>query len=131
MRTIARRQVASSIERTIQKRKDVVALEDGLAVTDDRVDRLLALFRTRAWSITVAGEPSPEVIGQLRTRFPLLKLQEIDSGARLEVELTPGQDLYSLLDLLREEGLELENISRAEPDLEEVFLKIVREAGKT
>ncbi len=38
VRTIARRQVASSIERTIQRRKDVVALDDGLMVTDDRVD---------------------------------------------------------------------------------------------
>ena len=111
------------VEETCQR---VVILAQGKVVTDDRVDRLLKLFRTRAWSIQVAGGISQDTVNRLREVFPLIKLHSFDHGATLEVELAPGQDFYELLDLLREEGVELEGISRAEPDLEEVFLKIVR-----
>jgi len=114
------------VEETCQR---VVILAQGKVVTDDRVDRLLKLFRTRAWSIQVAGGISQDTVNRLREVFPLIKLHSFDHGATLEVELAPGQDFYELLDLLREEGVELEGISRAEPDLEEVFLKIVRGEG--
>lgn len=115
------------VEETCQR---VVILAQGKVVTDDRVDRLLKLFRTRAWSIAVAGELAQDTVNRLQAKFPFLKLHSSDHGARLEVELAPGQDFYELLDLLREEGVELEGISQVEPDLEEVFLKIVRGEGR-
>lgn len=104
----------------------VVILAQGKVVTDDRIDRLLGLFRTRAYRIVLSGHLPPEATARLRSRFPLLKLHSSDHETTLEVELAPGYDFYELLDHLRETGAPIEEISRAEPDLEEVFLKIVK-----
>ena len=104
----------------------VVILAQGKVVTDDRIDRLLGLFRTRAYRIVLSGHLPPGAAAVLRSRFPLLKLHPGDHGTTLEVELAPGYDFYELLDHLRETGAAIEEISRAEPDLEEVFLKIVK-----
>jgi ABC-2 type transport system ATP-binding protein len=106
----------------------VVILSRGRVVADDSIPNLLALFRTRAFRIHFQNGLSDEALTQLSAHFPTLHWLPQDRA--LEVELSPHQSLYELIDLLREAGTEPEGIHRVEPDLEEVFLRLVRSERK-
>jgi len=106
----------------------VVILSRGRVVADDSFPNLLALFRTRAFRIHFQNGLSDEALTQLSVHFPTLHWLPQDRA--LEVELSPHQSLYELIDLLREAGTEPEGIHRVEPDLEEVFLRLVRSERK-
>ncbi|MBC7220051.1 ABC transporter ATP-binding protein [Candidatus Bipolaricaulota bacterium] len=102
----------------------VVILSRGRVVADDLVPNLLALFQTRAYRVSLRDGLPAEARARLATRLPTLRLLEAERA--LEVELSPDQDVYALMDALREAGVAVEGVSRAEPDLEDVFLRIVR-----
>ncbi len=104
----------------------VIIIARGRLVTDDRVDRLLSLFRTRALRVVLSGEPDEEATALLVEQFPGLRLSIEQSVPALEVELEAGQTLYQLMDVLRGCGVGVEEVSRVEPNLEEVFLRVVR-----
>ena len=44
----------------------------------------------------------------------------------IEVEFLESSTLYKLMDVLRESGAVIESIDRQDPNLEEIFLSIVR-----
>lgn len=105
----------------------VIILSRGRVVADDLVPNLLALFRTQAYRVSLRDGLPEEARARLAARLPTLRSLEAERA--LEVELPPEQDVYSLLDALREAGVAVEGMSRAEPDLEDVFLRIVRDEG--
>ncbi|QAA76769.1 MAG: Efflux ABC transporter, ATP-binding protein [Candidatus Bipolaricaulis sibiricus] len=102
----------------------VVILSRGRIVADDLVPNLLALFQTRAYRVSLRDGLPAQARAQLAARLPTLRPLEAERA--LEVELSPDQDVYVLMDALREAGVAVEGVSRAEPDLEDVFLRIVR-----
>lgn len=106
----------------------VIILSRGRIVADDSIPNLLALFRTRAFRIHFQDGLSDGALTRLSAHFPTLRW--LPKERALEVELSPHQSLYALIDLLREAGTEPEGIHRVEPDLEEVFLRLVRSGGE-
>ncbi len=102
----------------------VVILSRGRVVADDLVPNLLALFRTRAYRVSLRDGLPDGARAQLEAR--LVALRPLEAERALEVELPPEQDVYTLMDALREAGVAVEGVSRAEPNLEDVFLRIVR-----
>jgi len=77
---------------------------------------------SRAFRINFQNGLSDEALARLSAHFPTLRW--LPKERALELELSPHQSLYKLIDLLREAGTEPEGVRRVEPDLEEVFLLI-------
>jgi len=102
----------------------VIILSRGRVVADDSIPSLLAFFRTRAFRINFRNGLPDDALARLSTLFPAMRW--LPKERALEVKLSPHQSLYELIDLLREGGTEPEGIHRMEPDLEEVFLRLVR-----
>lgn len=102
----------------------VIILSRGRVVADDLVSNLLALFRTRAYRVALRNGLPEEALHRLSSEFSGLRW--LPEERTIQVELAPDQSFYELVDHLREIGAEIEGLSRSEPDLEEVFLRVVR-----
>jgi ABC-2 type transport system ATP-binding protein len=104
----------------------VIIIQQGRVVTDDRVANLLALFRARAYHFRLASRLSGEQQRRLECCFEMIRVHNTDHASEIEVELLRGEQLYELMDVLRQEGAVVEAIDRRDPNLEEIFLTILR-----
>lgn len=103
-----------------------IIINKGEVVIDDRVENLLKLFETRAYSIKLGEQLSVKQEHKLLSRFPLSTYQASAHETIVEVNLEHGQDIYELFDLLKEEGTMVESIDRITIDFEQVFIQIVK-----
>ncbi len=104
----------------------VIIIQDGHVITDDEVSNLLALFRARAYHFQLAGRLTPEQQRRVESHFQMIEFHHTDHTTEIEVELLRGEQLYELMDLLRDAGAVIEAIDRRDPNLEEIFLSILR-----
>lgn len=103
-----------------------IIINKGEVVVDDRVDNLMRLFETRAYSIKLGGPLSVGQENRLRSRFPMSAYTAHAHEPVLEVNLEQGQEIYELFDLLKEDGTMVESIDRTTIDFEQVFIQIVK-----
>jgi len=101
----------------------VVILSRGRMVADDTVGNLLTLFRTRTYRVSLRDGLPADAAARIAGRFPSLRTLVAEQA--LELDLPPEGSLYDLMDLLRAAGVDVEGVARVEPDLEEVFLRIL------
>lgn len=104
----------------------VIIIHQGRVVTDNKVSNLLELFKARAYKFTIEGSLSEGQQLRLKGRFELIKIQNGAHESSIEVELLQNGQIYDLIDILRENGSRIESIDRQDPNMEEIFLKIVR-----
>lgn len=104
----------------------VIIINHGKIITDDRVDNLLELFKARAYTFTVEGPLGDVERREIQVAFPMVKIEGDTHSATIEVEMLDGSRLYDLIDLLRKHGCVIDSIDRKDPDLEEIFLRIVK-----
>jgi ABC-2 type transport system ATP-binding protein len=104
----------------------VVIIHEGKVVTDDKVANLLDVFRARAYRFVLEGRLDDKTCRHLDSSFDLLTLHHTDHRSEIEVEFLESTMLYRLMDVLRESGAVIESIDRQDPNLEEIFLSIVR-----
>lgn len=101
----------------------IAIMNKGQLVANQPVRELLAHFRQEYYEIrlngTLPAEPS--------SLFDGLTLTYHEDGPALTGPLS-HERLYCLLDQTREMGLTLISVNRVEPDLEEVFVKLVESA---
>jgi len=100
----------------------VVIINGGRVVADDTIDNLLRLFKARVLRVELDAPLDELTADALRARFEVVR--SVDAMT-IEVALRESGDLYVLIDVLRAAGRTVEAISTIEPDLEEIFLKIV------
>lgn len=105
----------------------VIIINQGRIVVDDRVSSLLSLFSARAFEFELTGVLDQSVQSEIKRRFPLTEVEVDDDRSRLRVEMLDGVLIYELIDLIRSSDVLIESMGRKDPDLEEIFLKIVRE----
>jgi ABC-2 type transport system ATP-binding protein len=105
----------------------VIIIHEGRVVTDDLVSNLLQLFRARAYRVRLDGALDDGVARALHERFELVHIRPDDDGTDIEVELFARDQIYELMDILRAGQCVIASIDGAEPNLEEVFLSIVRD----
>lgn len=104
----------------------VIIINNGRIVTDDKVSNLLELFKARAYRLTLSG-PVPQALArELEATFESIQMTSDSHHSAIEVELLGGGRFYDLVDMLRKFDAEIDSIDRADPDLGEVFLRIVR-----
>ena len=104
----------------------VVVIHEGKVVTDDNVTNLLDMFRARAYRFVLEGRLDDQVCRRLDGSFDALQIHHTDHRSEIEVEFLESATLYKLMDVLRESGAVIESIDRQDPNLEEIFLSIVR-----
>jgi len=107
----------------------VIIIHEGRVVTDDRVSNLLQVFRARAYRVRLDGWISERQERALTEHFEIVHTRERDGGTEIEVELLARDQIYDLIDILRDGGSIIESIDRQEPNLEDVFLSIVRKGS--
>lgn len=108
----------------------VVVLVGGRLVADDTVPNLLGLFRAQAYRIVVAGDLSTDVRGTLESRFELLTTSSSDGGTTIDVEFADARGLNDLVVALTSNGVLIDSIEREEPDLEKVFLGLIKDGNR-
>jgi ABC-2 type transport system ATP-binding protein len=107
----------------------VVVLAAGRVVADDAVGNLLALFRAQAYRFVLDSPLTPAQSAAVHERFPLVVITDEPDSTVVEVEFADDTALYDLVDVLRAGGTRVVSIDRNEPDLEQVFLHLVRQRG--
>ncbi len=106
--------------------KRVIILSQGRIVADDHVSDLVSLFETKAYRITLL-EPVPEGLQEaLASRFRGATVTGNGTTTEVKVNLLENDDIYVLMDILRDRGAIIDEISHEETDLEKAFLEIVR-----
>ena len=106
----------------------VVMMAGGRVVADDTVSALLSAADRDAVRVTSA-DLNERVVSTLRDRFAVRSVDtEVDTDGdpvRTTVEVAAaGDDLYALLDALREAGVRIEDRRTVQPDLEDVFVSV-------
>jgi ABC-2 type transport system ATP-binding protein len=106
----------------------VVIIKAGRVVVDDRVENLLTLFGAQRLLVSLAAPLAVNDLALLRDRFDVT-CTELAAGVALSVLLSGSDDVYELIDRLRAAGAVIEGIDRDEPDLEDVFLRVIADGG--
>lgn len=104
----------------------VIIINHGKIVVDDKIENLKKLFTASAYRFEIEGRLSSSQEQQLKERFDLLKISQNGARTVIEAELLDSQRVYEIIDLLKGNGCRLESVGKQYPDLEEIFLKIVK-----
>jgi len=104
----------------------VVIINNGRVVVDDRVTSLMKLFQASAYRFEIEGQLSAELELKLKGRFPLLALSATDHRTYIDADLEDDTQLYEVMDILRDGNTQIKSIGHKEPNLEEIFLRIVK-----
>ncbi len=103
-----------------------IIINKGSVVVDEKVENLLNLFETKAYSVTLGRALSAAQKKKLTTTFPLSKYTETPLQTLVEVNLERSEDIYLLIDIFKEERTPVDSIDRTSIDFEKVFLQIVK-----
>ena len=109
----------------------VIIVNDGRIVTADRVANLLQLFQVRSYQFTIRDCLSDAQQTALRELFEGIDIQADGHTTTIDVELLDGARIYELIDGLRRADAVIESIDRRDPNLGDVFLRIVRGEVRT
>lgn len=107
----------------------VIIMSNGKVVTDDCVSHLIDLFRTRACTVQLGVAAPDGLQAELISGFAPAEIVSAaggDRGDQIRATLAEKDDIYRLVGLLHDRNLPIEEISYGRPDLEQVFLEIVR-----
>jgi len=104
----------------------VIIINEGRIVTDDRIENLLRLFQASAYRFEIAGRLAQEQEARLKERFPLLDISSTDHRTYIEADLKDSAEIYEVIEILKGGQARIESIDHKEPNLEEVFLRIVK-----
>jgi len=104
----------------------VIIINHGRIVADDRIENLQKLFTASAYRFEIEGHLSPQQQQKLTKQFDMVKISTDGSRTIIEAELLDSQKVYEIIDVLRENGCQLESVGKQYPDLEEIFLRIVK-----
>ncbi len=104
----------------------VIIINHGKIVVDDKIENLQKLFTASAYRFEIEGHLNSAQAQQLTERFDLLKISTNGNRTVIEAELLDERKVYDIIDVLKGNGCRLESVGRQYPDLEEIFLKIVK-----
>lgn len=103
-----------------------VIINKGTVVVDEKVENLLKLFETKAYSIKLGGILSLAQEKQLAAKFPLSNYEATSHQAIVDVNLERSEDIYELFEIFKKEGTLVESIDKTTIDFEQVFMQIVK-----
>ena len=104
----------------------VIIINNGRVVVDDRVTNLMKLFEVSAYRFELEGRLGEEQELRLKELFPLLEVSATDHRTYIDADLKDGTQLYEVLEILKDGSTQIKSIGHKEPNLEEIFLTIVK-----
>jgi ABC-2 type transport system ATP-binding protein len=105
----------------------VVVMADGRVVADDTVAALLERADRGTVRVTSA-DLDADAVATLRGRFDVRGVERDGESVRVELAAA-GEELYRLMDALRDADVTLEHVRTVDPDLEDVFVDLTDEPG--
>jgi len=104
----------------------VIIVNHGRVVADDKVENLMQLFESKAYSFTLQGPLSVKQQRLLEEQF-IVDISTNEAGQTvLTVNIQKAEDFYKIINILEKENTPIERIDRTTVDFEEVFLNIVK-----
>lgn len=103
----------------------VVIITAGKVVADDTVDALVGVFRAIAVRFSLAA-PLPHGGDLAIHRFDAHQAVDAAGRTTLDVTVADSDAFYELIGALRDAGAVVERVDGAAPDLEDVFLSILK-----
>ncbi|VBB05109.1 abc transporter [Lucifera butyrica] len=100
----------------------IVIIHQGKVIADQSLAELLLLFRRDYYQIKVNGP----FLGYGDAQFSQIAIKEEQDVTLLTGSISSQTKLYSLLNKIRKLGMPLISVSPVEPDLEDVFLSLVK-----
>jgi len=100
----------------------VIIMNEGEVIVDEAVETLLAGFETAGYRFTVRGADD-DVLADLRDRFDLSGVTELDGRTRFEVA-ADSATFYRLTDAMEAHGLDVDGVETVQPDLAEAFVEM-------
>ena len=101
-----------------------VIISAGRVIADERVDKLLTLFETRTYRVTLGAALGAEQRRRLSETFPSHRYEA--DKLTLLVTLEHPEDIYELIAILQLERTPVEDLGRTQVDFEKVFLELIR-----
>lgn len=102
----------------------VVVLASGKVVANDTVRNLTQLFGAKAYELQLAQVPD-DLRSAMRRQFEFLVVEDSTEGVtEVRVEMPDSGGLYLLMELLRQNDIEIVRIESLEPNLEETYLRL-------
>ncbi|MFC4360064.1 ABC transporter ATP-binding protein [Halobium salinum] len=102
----------------------VVVLSEGRVVADDSVAALKALFRTQRYRVVVDGRIDDRLDARLRREYEVIRSEPVGDTTHLELAVESGRELHAALGAVLDAGHEVASVDAADPDFEEVFLRL-------
>lgn len=99
-----------------------VIINNGQVIADEKVNNLIRLFETRAYTITLGSSLNEQQLQMLKQRFPLHSYDE----NQLDVNLEQDDDIYMLMEILRVNHTKVEHIDRTTVNFEQVFMNLIK-----
>jgi len=103
----------------------VAIINEGRLVANEPIDGLLALFKQDSYLVRVRGNfdsDDPRLAG--------LRIEEAEGETVISGEIVEQQRLQEVLGVVGDLGLTILSVERSEPDLEEVFVRLIGEEGR-
>ncbi len=108
----------------------VIIISDGSIVADESIDKLLSLFKTRAYRIVVSKNDDFSnlqlLTASISNDFPQAEITETPDTIEIAVDFRNPFEIYELIETLKEARAPIETINQEQVDLEKAFLEIVR-----
>ncbi|HHY11188.1 MAG TPA: ABC transporter ATP-binding protein [Firmicutes bacterium] len=108
----------------------VIIISGGRIVTDESIDGLLSLFRTRNYRIVISQNTNMQhaesLLAEINSGFPQAEISETPNTIEIAVDFKNPFEIYELIETLRKSGAPIESITQEQVDLERAFLEIVR-----
>jgi ABC-2 type transport system ATP-binding protein len=101
-------------------------MDQGKLIANQPVGALLALFAEERYQITARGHLPPHA----RTQLGGLSVTSQDGSVVLSGTIAGPKALYHVIDKLRDMGLALVSIHCVEPNLEDVFLRLLESGAR-
>jgi ABC-2 type transport system ATP-binding protein len=99
----------------------IAIISKGQVIADQPTNRLLGLFREEYYQIKVAGK----LPGGVASSFENMTIEEKEDSTLLYGPIDDQASLYDLIDRLRAWNLSLLSVNHIEPNLEEVFVRLI------
>lgn len=101
-----------------------VIINAGRVVVDDRVSNLLKLFETRAYEVSLGAALTGAQTKKLQV-FPAAAVEDRGGKPLLRVTFEHDEDIYTLMDILKEARTPVEAIDRTTINFEQVFRHVI------
>ncbi|WP_369405005.1 AAA family ATPase [Piscibacillus salipiscarius] len=102
-----------------------VIINGGKVVADEKVEDLIKLFETRAYSFTIEEVLTEQQKVAIHNHFPIVEINDLQINVTLEKE----DDLYIIMDILKSNQTKIEKIDRTTVDFEQVFMQLIKEGN--